>query len=223
MSTTVFMIYAAAFTAGIVHTLVGPDHYAPFIVISRARAWPLRKALLVTLACGLAHVGSAVGLGVLAVRFASLLPKIGILEEVRGEVAAWALTAFGFAYAIWGLRKAFKRTVGYTDFGRADLGCDDSGRAGIVPAALFAIFALGPCEPLIPVYMAAASGGSAFEAIATTLIFGTATVATMTGVVAVALGAFGKIRFPATVSRFSHAFAGSAIGACGLAMAVFGL
>jgi len=32
-------LLAAAFGVGVVHTLLGPDHYLPFIMLARARAF----------------------------------------------------------------------------------------------------------------------------------------------------------------------------------------
>ena len=32
-------LLAAAFGVGVVHTLLGPDHYLPFIMLAKARGW----------------------------------------------------------------------------------------------------------------------------------------------------------------------------------------
>ena len=45
------------------HTLLGPDHYVPFIAIGRARGWSVRRTLVVTVLCGAAHVLSSVLIG----------------------------------------------------------------------------------------------------------------------------------------------------------------
>ena len=37
-SELIWMVLAAA-ALGVVHTLLGPDHYLPFIFLSRARGW----------------------------------------------------------------------------------------------------------------------------------------------------------------------------------------
>ena len=42
----IWMLAGTAATLGLVHTVIGPDHYLPFIVIGRAREWTLRKTLL---------------------------------------------------------------------------------------------------------------------------------------------------------------------------------
>jgi hypothetical protein len=57
----------AAATIGLPHALLGPDHYLPFIAMSRARRWSLLKTSLGTLLCGLGHVGSSVALGLVGI------------------------------------------------------------------------------------------------------------------------------------------------------------
>ena len=61
------LLVATAAGIALLHTLAGPDHYLPFIMMSRARQWPLRRSLLVTFLCGLGHVLSSVVLGAVGV------------------------------------------------------------------------------------------------------------------------------------------------------------
>ncbi|MBC8491825.1 MAG: hypothetical protein H8D42_04625 [Candidatus Marinimicrobia bacterium] len=49
----VLMITAASI--GFLHTLFGPDHYVPFVVMSKAQKWSLVKTGWITLLCGLDH------------------------------------------------------------------------------------------------------------------------------------------------------------------------
>jgi nickel/cobalt transporter (NicO) family protein len=44
----IWVLAGTAASLGLVHTVIGPDHYLPFIVIGRARRWTLRKTLLVS-------------------------------------------------------------------------------------------------------------------------------------------------------------------------------
>jgi len=215
MSTALYLFYASALVAGITHTLLGPDHYLPFVALAKARSWNLRKALGVTVACGLAHLASAVALAALATRFAGFLPRLELIEGLRGDAAAWALVAFGLSYGAWGLRKALGGSSGARE------GAPRGDR--LAQTVLFLVFAVGPCEPLIPLYMAGAAAGSPASALPATIVFGAATVATMAATVGLSLGAFGSLRVPARFARFSHALAGGVMGSCGLAMAAFGL
>src|SRR3954467_7769160 len=98
------MINAAA--VAVIHTLVGPDHYLPFIVLSRARKWSLPKTAWITLACGIGHVGSSIVIGLIGYALGASLKHLNIIEEFRGQVAAWILIVFGLVYAAWGLRRA---------------------------------------------------------------------------------------------------------------------
>ena len=38
------------------HTVAGPDHYVPFIAMSRLGRWSMLKTTWITLLCGLGHV-----------------------------------------------------------------------------------------------------------------------------------------------------------------------
>lgn len=60
MNGSLWVIAGTAVTIGLVHTVIGPDHYLPFIVISRARGWRLPKTLFVSFLCGLGHVGRSI-------------------------------------------------------------------------------------------------------------------------------------------------------------------
>jgi nickel/cobalt exporter len=50
---------ATAFSVGVIHTILGPDHYIPFIAMARAGGWSTPRTLGVTAACGLGHVHEA--------------------------------------------------------------------------------------------------------------------------------------------------------------------
>ena len=41
---------------GVIHTLLGPDHYLPFVALSKARAWTQGRTAAITAACGVGHV-----------------------------------------------------------------------------------------------------------------------------------------------------------------------
>ncbi|MCC7293947.1 MAG: hypothetical protein IT449_17950 [Phycisphaerales bacterium] len=101
-------LVGTAATVGVIHTLLGPDHYIPFIAMSRAGRWSLRKTMGVTLVCGLAHVLSSVLLGVAGVAAGSALGLLTKIEAARGDVAGWLLVGFGVAYTVWGVRRALR-------------------------------------------------------------------------------------------------------------------
>ena len=84
IETTILCITAGS--VALVHTLLGPDHYLPFIAMSRAGRWSLRRTLLVTLACGLGHVLSSVAVGAVGVTLGISLLSVETFESSRGKL-----------------------------------------------------------------------------------------------------------------------------------------
>ena len=87
---------------------------------------------------------------------------------------------------------------------------------------LLLVFVLGPCEPLIPLFVVPASRGRWDLAIATAIVFALATLATMLSVTLAGLAGLERLRF-APLERWGHTFAGSAVALCGLAVIGLGL
>jgi len=233
-------IAVLCFTAasiGFIHTVFGPDHYLPFIVMSKARKWSLLKTSVITALCGVGHILSSVVLGFIGVAFGIAVMKLEALEAFRGNLAAWALIAFGFTYFIWGLHRAYKykphiHTHAHDDehahthkhahsTEHAHIHNVKSG-TNITPWVLFTIFVLGPCEPLIPILMYPAAKSHILGVALVASIFGVVTIMTMLGIViALSLG-FSLIPM-ARFERYSHALAGAAIFLSGLAVQFLGL
>ena len=88
--------------------------------------------------------------------------------------------------------------------------------------AIFIVFVLGPCEPLIPILMFPAAKESLVGLVAVTSVFALVTVLTMLAAVAVSVWGLQSVRLPG-VERFSEAIAGGTITLCGLSIAVLGL
>ncbi|MEJ2123168.1 MAG: sulfite exporter TauE/SafE family protein, partial [Alphaproteobacteria bacterium] len=98
----------------------------------------------------------------------------------------------------------------------------ESALAKPVPWALFVICVMGPCGPLIPLLMYPAANHSIAGVVLVASIFSIVTIATMLGMVLV--GTFGMSHSPLKrAERYSHAIAGCAILACGLAVQFLGL
>jgi len=235
---------AAAVSIGFVHTLFGPDHYVPFVAMSRVGGWSRRKTLVVTLLCGLAHVGSSVRLGFIGLALGLIVfqletgdvaTRLETIETHRGNVAGWLLIAFGVAYSAWGLVHALRSrphthlhahpdgTVHAHEHVHFDehLHPHSETAARLAPSMtpwiLFAIFAFGPCEPLIPLLMYPAAQADMFSASCVTALFALTTLATMTGMVLLVGAGAAALRFD-KLTGFSHAFAGLVVLSCGLAI-----
>src|SRR5689334_10784941 len=89
----------AAITISFLHTLAGPDHYLPFIALSKVRGWSVAKTIGWTIICGCGHVWSSVLLGLIAGAIGWSLASLAWMQGVRGGIAGWALVLFGVAYA----------------------------------------------------------------------------------------------------------------------------
>jgi hypothetical protein len=162
--------------------------------------------------------------------------RLGIIESTRGDWAAWGLIAFGLAYGAWGVRRAIRKKRGlepHEHEGHAHLHLggvhphhhdhDDPGQLPSVTFwSLFAIFVLGPCEPLIPLLILPASRGRWEVMWETALLFGVITVVTMLGITLAGLAGLERIS-TAKMERWSHAMAGAVIAASGLAIVSLGL
>lgn len=229
------LLFAAA-SIGFIHTITGPDHYLPFIVLAKARRWSMVRTTVITLACGVAHVLSSVVLGIVGIGLGWAVTKVEGFESFRGDLAGWALLAFGLAYTIWGLRRAIRSRphshVHEHDHGvqhehshthfhdHSHVHATESGT--ITPWVLFIIFVLGPCEPLIPLLMYPAAQASITGLVLVTSVFGLVTIGTMLG--AVLLVTRGIELIPARrLERYAHAMAGATVLLCGVAIQFLGL
>ena len=237
MNAELSALVITAASIGFLHTLLGPDHYLPFIMMSWARKWSRTKTIVITFLCGLGHIASSIVLGMIGVSMGLAVKKLEIIESSRGNIAAWLLIAFGLAYLVWGLRRAYKNKPHmHTHIHTGASGHEhqhghhsehghlhnSAGRSSITPWALFAIFIFGPCEPLIPILMYPAAKIGFFGVLIVVLVFAAATIATMLG--AVLLAGSGVNFLPlAKVQRFAHVIAGATIFLCGLAIQFLGL
>ena len=219
------------------HTLLGPDHYIPFVMMSRARGWSLAKTAGVTVACGLGHIFSSILLGSIGVAFGIAATRLEVFESARGSIAAWGLIAFGLVYLVWGIRQAVKNrphshwhnhsgdvvhTHEHTHAGDHAHVHTAGAERSITPWVLFTIFVFGPCEALIPVLMYPAFTSSVSGLIWVTTVFGVVTLATM--LVVVLTITWGANLVPlGRMERYTHALAGAAICVCGIAIHVFGI
>lgn len=238
-----YALLGTAAAIGFFHTLLGPDHYIPFVAMARVGNWGLRKTLWVTLLCGLGHVGSSILLGTLGVAFSMMLFRLENIEEVRGDLASWLLLGFGVIYSVWGVMQAIRNVphahlhahpdgtvhehlhqhhaehlhVHQTD-GRTDDRPVDQGKfGGYTPWVLFTIFLFGPCEPLIPMLMYPAAEQNLGLVALVATVFGVVTLVTMTSMVVLMNWGVSWLSHHAW-HRFGHAAAGLSITACGLAV-----
>ncbi|MBN1783093.1 hypothetical protein JW948_18300 [bacterium] len=236
MDSELGILITTAASIGLIHTVTGPDHYLPFIVLAKARTWTVTKTMWITFWCGVGHVLGSVLLGMAGIALGILVRKMEWIESVRGEIAAWMLIAFGLLYGIWGTKKAIQKkthTHSHTHENGTEhhhththLGGHHHVHTGtqqnLTPWILFLIFVFGPCEPLIPLLMVPAAKSSLHGLILVTTVFAAVTIATMLVMVRLALFGIQFIHLK-NAERFSHAIAGFTLLLSGLGIQLLGL
>ena len=238
----VLMAWVAA-GLGCIHTVLGPDHYVPFVMMAKAEKWSRTKTAVVTFLCGIGHVGSSVAIGAgLAAAGTAWTAWSGnrwqAFNEWRGDLAAWLLIGVGVAFFVWGMVRA-KRNKPHSHSHLHEDGSTHSHshaheanhmhvhavsnkNRNITPWVLFTIFIFGPCESLVPLMLAAWAVGGLGATVLVAGAFSITTIATIMGVVGVLL--VGVSRIPiGRFDRYSLAAAGVALVLCGVAIRFLGL
>jgi sulfite exporter TauE/SafE len=226
------ILIITAISIACLHTLTGPDHYLPFIALSKARGWSFGKTMLWTIVCGCGHVWSSVALGLGGAAIGWSLSKVSWLENVRGGIAGWVLLSFGLVYGIWGLIRAYqnkkhKHFDAYEDGSiyvyehKHGSAVQPKERYKVTPWVMFLIFLLGPCEPMIPLLYFPAAKNSWYGMVVLIAVYTFFTLLTM--IVMVILGYYG-ISFLKTekLERYMHALGGLTIFICGAGMVFMG-
>jgi nickel/cobalt exporter len=232
MQTPLEILLGSALAIGAFHTLIGVDHTLPFVVLARAQGWSLRKLWALTAVCGLGHVLASVALGAAGIAVGLAATDLAGIEGARGRLAAWGLIAFGLTYAAWSFARRRRRQrhahrhadglVHVHEHSRAAPHAHGSGGAAALTGwSLFAIFVLGPCEPLIPLLMVPALDLGPLAVALVALAFGAATLGTM--LLAVTVG-YAGLSLPLSRRLEAHAgvLAGLAVAGSGLAIQLFG-
>jgi len=222
---------------GFFHTVMGPDHYLPLIVMSRSGQWSPKKTVMITLLCGMGHVLSSIVLAVIGIALGMTAMNLELIESVRGMVAGWALITFGLVYMIWGIKSAQKNKVHehphihidgklhkhlHTHTGNHSHLHEETTKNNITPWILFLIFVLGPCEPLIPLLMYPALNNDISGVILVSAIFTLLTLVTMLGIIIMSIYGIDLLPYK-RLGKYTHAVAGLTIFLCGLTIQFLGL
>jgi nickel/cobalt exporter len=236
------VLAVTAASLGFIHTVFGPDHYLPFIVLAKARSWSMARTTAITLLCGLGHVLSSVVLGMVGIAVGIAVFKLEGVESARGDIAAWLLFIFGFAYLAYGIHRAVRGRPHAHEHvhgpgaehehvhvhGDEHVHVHGDEHADKLTARdtsawiLFIVFVFGPCEPLIPLIMYPASQAHWSQALAVGLLFSAVTIATMTAIVLAGVYGLSFVRMKG-VARYSHAAAGFVIATAGALVLFAGL
>lgn len=222
------VLLVTAASIAFAHTIFGPDHYLVFTAMGKARGWRLARTLRITLYCGLGHVFGSMALGAVGIVAGAQLAALVEIEGARGNLAGWALLAFGLIYFAWGLKKAgqsWRHSHVHIhgdvvhdhehDHARGHAHVHEAGAQNpLTPWLVFIIFVLGPCEALIPLFMYPAAQQSTLLVVQVAMVFGVVTLLTMLACVTLTTLGLERLRLPVS-GRFLHAIAGASIAACG--------
>ncbi|MGM8361660.1 hypothetical protein ACSV4D_07085 [Flavobacterium sp. ARAG 55.4] len=210
------------------HTFSGPDHYLPFIVLSRSKKWSLKKTILWTSLCGLAHVLSSVLLGIVGIVLGWTLAKTFNIESIRGGFASWMLFLFGLGYVLYALYNMNKNKI-HKHFDTSEEGeiyvfehqhgqtVAPNQRFKVTPWVMFFIFASGPSEPMIPLIIYPAIDYSLTEVGMLIIVYTLATVLTMLSMVLIGFFGANSINYKG-FEKFIELISGSIILVCGIGM-----
>jgi len=225
----------SAASLGFIHTILGPDHYLPFIVLSKARKWSQRKTLWITFISGIGHVGSSIIIGFIGIAMGISLHKLNAIESYRGEIVAYMLIVFGILYSIYGIYKIVKKGVhvhipaflkprSIRKHHTGDLNnIMDNGNneINITPWILFLIFVFGPCEVLIPMLIFPAFENSIAGVVLVALVFAITTILTMLIIVYHGYRGVGRLKLRGK-ENYMHLFAGLVILITGVGIQFMG-
>lgn len=238
----VLMLWTAALL-GALHTVAGPDHYVPFVMMSRAERWPLRRTIWITFLCGLGHVGSSVVIG-LALGWVGLAvaqwegSTLSRWHAWRGDMTAWILMGLGAALTIHGLIQTARGRAHTHAHAHENGGAHTHAHVHeeqhlhvhaaperarrLTPWVLFVIFIFGPCESLVPLMLAATAASGMAGSLLVAMAFSLTTVVTILVTVSVLYMGFENLSL-GFVERNATALAGVSLVACGAATRFLGL
>src|SRR5258708_32601507 len=226
------ILMIAAVTVACLHTVTGPDHYLPFIALSKSRGWSFTKTICWTLVCGCGHVWSSVLLGLGGAAIGWSLSKVKWMENIRGGVTGWAMIGFGLLYGVWGLFRAWRNrphkhfdiyedgSVYVYEHKHGEM-VRPQDRHAVTPWVLFIVFVLGPCEPMIPLLYLPPAKNSWSGMLLLILVYTFFTLATM--VFMVMAGYYGLAFMKLEkLDRYVHALGGLTPFICGTGMVLMG-
>lgn len=232
----IIILIITAISIGFFHTIFGPDHYLPFIVIAKAKKWTLQKTLFLTFFCGIGHILSSIVLGIIGIIFGVSLEKLNFIEATRGEIAAYLFIGFGIIYFAYGIKQIFRHKkhnhfhehindeahLHAHNHTKKHLHMHADEKTSLTPWVLFIIFVFGPCETLIPLLMYPAAQHNIFVLLTVIGIFGLTTILTMFAAITIAYKGINLLP-SGKLEKFSHSLAGATILLSGFAIKFLGL
>ncbi|MHB9059163.1 MAG: hypothetical protein ACYC53_10130 [Bacillota bacterium] len=184
-------VIAAAAVAAAIHSL-SPDHWLPYVLLSKGRGWPTRRALGVTAAGATAHLFATTVLGLIIVFLgAGVTERFGRPAELFSGIL---VIVIGF-YLLWSRRVRPGHHHGHehgTDHDHGDDHAHDHGHdhghdhdkhgSAAADFRLGAILGARPCAESIPIFLAASTRG-VFASLGAVAVWAIVTVGAMVAVV----------------------------------------
>ena len=233
MDTSAIVFLATAGTTAAIHSLV-PDHWLPFVLMGKSRAWPISKTLTLAALAGLLHVCLAVLLGVLSYLLARQGARTAAqnLREMLEILSPLLLSCFGFLYGVHSWRRE-NRHHPPAGAPRQGAGPDDSHHhhghllerwfgGGGSGWSLVVVIGVSPCALALPVLLAGAAKLGLTGVVLVAGGFGTVTMVTTLGVTLLGSISARKIDFP-FLTRYGDLITGILIGSTGAFLFVWEL
>ncbi len=222
------LLLSSAIGISMIHTLTGPDHYIPFIALSKSGKWSLQKTIFWTVLCGFAHVLSSILIGLIGIGIGYTLIQFDVIESTRGNWAAWMLLVFGIGYTIWGFinLKQNKLHKHFEVNENADILVYEhrdgepvmpNEKFKVTPWVMLFIFALGPSEPLIPLLFYPTVEQSFYQVFILIAVYLVVTLLSMLLMVLVGYFSIQRFQF-GWLEKYMSLLSGVVILICGIGM-----
>jgi len=213
------ILLGTTITLALFHTLIGVDHYIPFIAVSKANNWTIRKSICVVLICGFGHMLGSVILGIIGIVMFMQVTSFEGIQDIREIIAIYILIGFGIIYTIYGIICVIKNkphTHAGLD-GQTIAHSHEPQQKKKINAfwGLFIFFLLGACKPMIPLMMQTAAKYNIFTLIVITASFAVITIGTMLLMTLLGIKGFQLIKTD-KLERYTHAIAGGTVLLCGI-------
>jgi nickel/cobalt exporter len=225
MISDTLIITSSAASLGFFHTILGPDHYLPFVAMARTNGWSGYKTAGYVALCGVSHVVGTILIGLLALGLGFALFKIETFQSIRGNFAGWFLLFLGAIYSVWGINLALKKRGSSTSSNQLNnpkKKFNDSYLTRSSPFLLFLFFILGPCEPLLPLLALGSENTKYFSSFLVIMAFCLTTILTMLLCVMVFYYGFSRFSIFMKYEIYMHAVTGFVIFVCGFSIQFLG-
>ncbi len=217
MEQGMIILSTTALALGAFHTVAGPDHYLPFVALSKTRNWGIAKTLWIVIFCGLGHVLGTIVLAEFFIYLGYTIDDFKLFESMRGGIASWILLTSGVVYTIWAVYHLLMNK--YKKHSHDKILGDK--KKSVTFWWLFIIFVLGPCEYMIGLLYAASSRGT-LSLIVVSVLFSVATISAMIVMTFLMLKGINLVKFH-KLEKYQHIMAGLTLAFCGIGIIFLGL